>query len=63
MWLPRLLLLLLAGFFIRRLFRSLTRRPAPPRAARDEAETKTPGESFDELTQQDISDADYDEIP
>jgi hypothetical protein len=58
----QLLLLFLAGVFIRRLWLAARRRrpAAPPRSDRGAA----PGEDkLENLTQQGISDADYEEIP
>ena len=56
MRLMQLLLLVLAGLFVRRLWRSVTRRP--PRR-----EPPAPEGDLGNLTQQDISDADFEEIP
>ncbi|MCP4571278.1 MAG: hypothetical protein GY838_02910 [bacterium] len=63
MRLLQILLFVLAALFFRRWFRSImTRtRPAPP-PTRPTAED-TPEAGLEDLTEQDISDADYEEIP
>lgn len=58
----RLILLLLGVLLVRRIFRALvvSRRPRPKPP---EPETKPANEKLDGLTQQGISDADFEEIP
>ena len=63
MRLLQILLLVLAALFLRRWFRTLTnRRSSAPPPTRPPAQDRPRG-GLDDLTQQDISDADYEEIP
>ena len=65
MRLLQLLLLFMVGLFIRRLYLGVKRRrPSRPRPDRNPQETSPNGsQKLDKLTQQDISDADFEEIP
>lgn len=63
MGLIRLLLLLLAGLFLRSWFRSIRRSPQPERADPEAAPGPRSHPGFSGLSDQDISDADFEEIP
>lgn len=56
----RIFMVILAGFFIRRLWVAGRRRTAPPPSGPGPAQDDN---KLDDLTQQGISDADYEEIP
>jgi hypothetical protein len=63
MRLLQLLLLVLAGLFLRRWYRSFTGRTRPDAKTPSAPPHPRQHDGIDGLTQQDISDADYEEIP
>ena len=66
MRLLQLILLFFVGLFIRRLWLAATRRPPAPRrkpSARSGGPAADEGQDIENLTEQGISDADYEEIP
>ena len=63
MKLLQLLLLVLVGLFIRRLYRTLTSRPVRPRPGAGARPAEPGPGGLQDRTQQDISDADFEEIP
>ena len=66
----RILIFFLFGLLVRRLYLSLKSRvisnptgPAPGRGANDRGNAPKSGQPMEDLTEQDISDADFEEIP
>lgn len=66
MRLLQLILLFFVGLFIRRIWLAATRRPRVPHPdprGRSGGPTVADGQDIENLTEQGISDADYEEIP